>query len=89
MLRGTLFITFHRSHRSVSAFTRKGLSPSIPRTYIKLLKDNALPPKWQDRAAANIGAQVVTLDSGHMAPLTHPKELATISNKIAARDQAR
>jgi pimeloyl-ACP methyl ester carboxylesterase len=69
--------------------TRKGLSPSIPRTYIKLLRDNALPPKWQDKAAANIGAQVVTLDSGHMAPLTHPTELAAILNSIAAKDQTR
>jgi pimeloyl-ACP methyl ester carboxylesterase len=69
--------------------TRKGLSPSIPRTYIKLLRDNALPPEWQDKAAANIGAEVVTLDSGHMAPLTHPKELAAILNSIAAKDHTR
>jgi pimeloyl-ACP methyl ester carboxylesterase len=47
------------------------------------LRDTALPPKWQDKAAANIGAEVVTVDSGHMAPLTHPKELAAILNRIA------
>jgi len=69
--------------------TRRGLPPSIPSTYIKLLRDNALPPSSQDQAAANIGAEVITLDSGHMAPLTHPKELGAILNHIAAQDLAR
>jgi pimeloyl-ACP methyl ester carboxylesterase len=64
--------------------TRRGLSASIPSTFIKLLKDKALPPRMQDRAAANIGANVMELDCGHMAPLTHPRELAAILNKIAA-----
>jgi hypothetical protein len=84
--RGTLFIVFRRSHQSESALLEKGLSPSIPGTYIKLLRDNVLPPKWQDKAAANIGAEIVTLDSGHMAPLTHAKELAAILNSIAVKD---
>jgi hypothetical protein len=51
------------------------------------LSDNALPPKWQDKAAANIGAEIVTLDSGHMAPRTHPKELAAILNNVAGKDR--
>jgi hypothetical protein len=61
----------------------------IPRTYIKPLRNNALPPKWQDKAAANIGAKVITLDLGHMAPLTDSKELAEILNAVAAEDQKR
>jgi pimeloyl-ACP methyl ester carboxylesterase len=69
--------------------TRRGLSPSIPRTFIKLLRDGAFPLRLQDKAAADIGAEVVTLDSGHMAPLTHPKELAVILNRIAAADMKR
>lgn len=81
------------SQSSAGHFPRKSQSErrlsSIPRTYVKLLRDKALPPKWQDRAAANIGAKVVTLDSGHMAPLTHPTELAATLNSIAAKDQTR
>jgi len=69
--------------------TRRGLSPSIPKTFIKLLRDGAFPLRLQDKAAANMGAEVVTLDSGHMAPLTHPKELAAILNRIAAADMNR
>jgi hypothetical protein len=42
-----------------------------------------------DKAAANIDAKVVTLDSGRMAPLTIPKELAEILNGVAAEDQKR
>jgi CubicO group peptidase (beta-lactamase class C family) len=63
----------HREHIS-----RRGLPASIPRTYVKLLRDQALPAEWQDKAAANIDAKVVTLDSGHMAPLTHPKDLGNL-----------
>jgi pimeloyl-ACP methyl ester carboxylesterase len=69
--------------------SRHGLPASVPRTYVKLLRDQALPPELQDKAAANIDAKVVTLDSGHMAPLTHPKELAEILNGIATEDQKR
>jgi hypothetical protein len=70
----------HREHIS-----RLGLPASIPRTYVKLLRDRALPPQWQDKAAANIDAKVVTLDTGHMAPLTHPKEVAKILNRNCSR----
>ena len=66
--------------------SREGLPPSTPRTFIKLSRDQAFPLRLQDKAAANISAEIVTLDSGHMAPLTHPKELAAILNRIANQD---
>src|ERR1700683_48044 len=77
---------FSPNPANLERVSRHGLPPSIPRTFIKLMRDQALPPRMQDKAAANIGAQIVTLDSGHMAPVTHPKELATILNGIAKQD---
>jgi hypothetical protein len=53
--------------------------------YIKLTDDKSvIPPGLQDQAAVNISAKVISLKSGHMAPLTHPRELAAILNQIAA-----
>jgi hypothetical protein len=57
--------------------------PPIPCTYIKLLQDQALRPAIQDSMAANIGAEVMTLDSGHTAMLSRPDELAEMLNMIA------
>ncbi len=58
--------------------------PSIPCTYIKLPQDKgAYPPSKQDKLASNIGAKVVTLDTGHTAMLSRPQELAQLLNKIA------
>jgi pimeloyl-ACP methyl ester carboxylesterase len=61
--------------------------PSVPCTYIKLLQDQGLlPPSKQEEMAANIGAQVLTLNTGHTAMLSRPHELAKLLNSIA--DQA-
>lgn len=59
--------------------------PSVPCTYIKLLQDQGLlPPSKQDEMAANIGAKVLTLNTGHTAMLSRPDELATLLNGIAS-----
>jgi pimeloyl-ACP methyl ester carboxylesterase len=59
--------------------------PAVPRTYIKLLQDRGvLPPAKQDEMAANIGAKVLTLDTGHTAMLSRPQELAQLLNGIAS-----
>lgn len=59
--------------------------PLVPCTYIKLLQDRGLlPPSKQDEMAANIGAQVLTLDTGHTAMLSRPHELAKLLNDIAS-----
>jgi pimeloyl-ACP methyl ester carboxylesterase len=58
--------------------------PSVPCTYIKLLQDQGiLPPSKQEEMAANIGAQVLTLNTGHTAMLSRPHELAKLLNSIA------
>jgi pimeloyl-ACP methyl ester carboxylesterase len=59
--------------------------PSIPCTYIKLLQDQGiLPPSKQDEMAANIGAKVLTLNTGHTAMLSRPDELAALLNRVAS-----
>jgi pimeloyl-ACP methyl ester carboxylesterase len=64
--------------------------PSIACTYIKLLQDQSiLPPSKQDEMAANIGAKVVTLNTGHTAMLSRPDELAKLLNDVASGVQAK
>ncbi|MCC5622324.1 alpha/beta fold hydrolase [Nostoc sp. CHAB 5715] len=64
--------------------------PSVPCTYIKLLQDQGiLPPSKQDEMAANIGAKVVTLNTGHTAMLSRPHELAKLLNDIASETTAK
>jgi hypothetical protein len=48
--------------------------------------DRTLPPEQQDAAVAAIGSpEVMDLDSGHMAMIGRPAELAAILNEVAAR----
>ncbi|MFJ8023528.1 alpha/beta fold hydrolase [Streptomyces sp. NPDC096311] len=55
----------------------------IPRTYVKLLRDRAVPPKTQDRMIDNLGVcQVRTLNSGHAVMAGRPAQLATLLNEI-------
>jgi pimeloyl-ACP methyl ester carboxylesterase len=69
--------------------TRAGLSPDIPKTYVRLSRDQALAPAQQDEYIANLeaspgGAVTVTeLDAGHNAMIGHPRELAEILDRIA------
>ena len=59
--------------------------PPVPCIYIKLLQDQGvLPPSRQDEMAANIGAKVITLNTGHTAMLSRPHELAKLLNDIAS-----
>jgi pimeloyl-ACP methyl ester carboxylesterase len=63
--------------------------PAVPCTYIKLLQDQSvLPPAKQDEMAANIGATVLTLDTGHTAMLSRPQELAQLLNGIVNKTAA-
>ncbi|HEY1828558.1 MAG TPA: alpha/beta fold hydrolase [Acidimicrobiales bacterium] len=56
----------------------------IPRTFIRLSQDRALPPTLQERLIDNLGeCDVVTLDSGHNAMISHPRELAAVLNGLA------
>ena len=58
----------------------------VPVTYVRLLQDMTLPLEQQDAAIAAIGTpEVIELDSGHMAMVGHPTELAAVLNELAGR----
>jgi pimeloyl-ACP methyl ester carboxylesterase len=62
-----------------------GLRHPVPRSYVKLLRDQTLSPDQQDEFARNAGpaCAVVELDAGHDAMVSRPRELAAILNRIA------
>ena len=55
----------------------------IPRTYVQLSRDQCYPPDLQAKSTARTGAEVVTLDAGHMAMVTIPDQVAAVLNKFA------
>jgi len=56
----------------------------IPRTYVQLSREQCYPPDLQAKSTERTGAEVVTLDSGHMAMVTIPDQVARILNALAA-----
>jgi hypothetical protein len=72
--------------------SRKGIPPALPKTYVKLLQDQSLAPPDQDRLIANLrdspggDVEVIELDSGHDAMVSHPQELAAVLDELATRD---
>lgn len=64
--------------------SRAAIPPSLPKTFVKLARDASIPPKKQDVMIANLRScpgghvEVVTLDSGHDAMISHPDELAAV-----------
>jgi len=62
-----------------------GLRQPVPRSYVKLLRDQTLSPAQQDAFARNAGpgCRVHELDAGHDAMVSRPRELAAVLNRIA------
>jgi len=62
-----------------------GLRLPVPRSYVKLLRDQALAPAFQDEFIRNAGpgCRVHELDAGHDAMISRPRELAAILNRAA------
>jgi pimeloyl-ACP methyl ester carboxylesterase len=58
--------------------------PAVPRLYVQLLRDRSVAPDEQERMAAAIGAELATLDSGHLPMLSRPDELAAELDRVAA-----
>jgi pimeloyl-ACP methyl ester carboxylesterase len=59
-----------------------GLRHPIPRTYVRLTRDASISLEAQDRMIFNLGgADVIDLDSGHMAMISHPRGLAALLNE--------
>jgi pimeloyl-ACP methyl ester carboxylesterase len=59
-----------------------GYGLPVPRTYVHLSEDCCYPPELQTRSAERIGADVVTLEAGHMALVTRPDAVASILNGL-------
>jgi pimeloyl-ACP methyl ester carboxylesterase len=69
---------------------RAGIPPELPKTYVKLLRDQSLPAELQDNLISNLEAspggavEVVTLDTGHDVMISRPHELAPVLDRVAA-----
>ena len=72
------------------AVTRAGIPAELPKTYVRLLRDQALSPADQDAQIANLRAvpggriAVVELDTGHDVMVSDPRALAAVLDRIAA-----
>ena len=55
----------------------------IRRVWIRLTDDVIVPPEKQDRFIENLGGcEVLDLDSGHMAMISRPQDLAALLSTI-------
>jgi len=74
--------------------SRVGVPPDLPKTYVRLSRDQSLPPDTQATMIANLEASpggsvdVVELDSGHNVMVSHPAELAAVVARIAGEHDA-
>jgi pimeloyl-ACP methyl ester carboxylesterase len=68
------------------AVSLDGLRRPVPRTWVKLLRDRTFVPAAQDEMAARAGCgEVLDIDSGHVAMISHPEQLAAALNAVHAR----
>lgn len=59
------------------------MPPDIRRVWIRLTDDVIVAPAKQDRFIENLGGcEVLDLDSGHMAMISRPRDLAALLNAI-------
>jgi len=69
--------------------TRVGIPPEVPKTWVRLLRDQALSLADQDAAIAALGespggdVDVVDLDAGHDAMISAPDRLGAIVSRLA------
>ena len=59
-----------------------GLSADVPRTYVRMTQDQCYPPDLQERSAARVGGDVQYLDTGHMAMVSAPEQVAKLLNNL-------
>ena len=89
----TRYVLDRCGHECPSAFldpvSRQGIPRSLPKTYVRLLRDQALAPATQDEQIANLrtspggDVRVVELDCAHDAMVSRPRELAALLNALA------
>ena len=67
----------------LTEFSWAGFPAEVPRYFVRCLKDKVIPPELADTMIANMGgATVVDLDAGHRAFDSHPRELASIVDRL-------
>lgn len=63
-----------------------GVSPSLPRSFVRCLADPIQPRDMQDRLIASAGAdEVIDIDADHTPATSRPDELADVLNQVAGR----
>lgn len=91
----TRFVLDHVGTEAFGVFaehvSRVGIPPTLPKTYLRLLRDQALTPDDQDRAIAALqdspggDVAVLELDAGHNVMISAPHLLAPVLDGLAAR----
>jgi len=72
----------------IDPVTRMGMPAELPKTYVQLLQDHALPPAAQRQSIAALEAvpggrvEVIELDSGHNVMISHPGALGAVVKGI-------
>jgi pimeloyl-ACP methyl ester carboxylesterase len=93
----TQFVLDHTGTEAFGVFseqvTRQGIPPALPKVYVRLLQDQALPLSDQDRAIENLcdspggEVEVIELDTGHDVMISAPAVLAEVLDEIANRTE--
>lgn len=71
------------------AVSRTGTPRTTPVTFVRLARDNALPPATQDACIARLRHEVdvvdvIDLDAGHNVMISAPAALAAVLDEVAA-----
>lgn len=61
-----------------------GFARGIPRTYVRLGRDQCYPAELQERSVRIVDAAVETLDAGHLVMISAPERLAEVLRRIHA-----
>jgi pimeloyl-ACP methyl ester carboxylesterase len=94
----TQFVLDHTGTEAFAVFgervSRGGVPPGLPKTYVRLARDQALTPSDQDTAIQRLrespggDVNVVELDTGHDVMISAPKVLATALHQIVRHPAA-
>jgi pimeloyl-ACP methyl ester carboxylesterase len=65
-------------------FTWHGVPASMPRTFVRCVRDRVIPPELVDVMVANMGgADVIDIDAGHDVAAEAPRALADVLDGLA------
>jgi pimeloyl-ACP methyl ester carboxylesterase len=91
----TQLVLDHTGVEAARAFadpvSRAGIPSGLPKTFVRLLRDQSLDPDTQDAQIANLlespggDVEVIELDTGHDVMISAPDQLAPVLEEIARR----